>query len=76
MKSLILFTSLFFLSIFCYSIEITIAKGENTPDNVCNETDYGYTATLSDELPENYVVIWVPDKTLQLAKPRSLSNQH
>ncbi len=67
MRSFILLILFSFVSIFCYSINITIAKGENTPDIVCNETQYNYIDSLSAALPSDYVVEWQPNNGITVS---------
>lgn len=58
---IVLFCS--FLSVFenLYGEGITISKGQNVPNDVCNVTSYAYTAALSGLDPnKTYYVSWKP----------------
>lgn len=48
-----------FASYFAKSETITISKGSNTPDNVCNNKEYNYIATLRETDDDTkYTVKW------------------
>lgn len=60
---LLLFFSIFFIFGYenIYGVGITISKGQNVPNDVCNVTSYAYTASLSGLDPKKtYYVSWKP----------------
>jgi len=58
---IILFCCFLFVFENSYGEGITISKGQNVPDIVCNVTSYAYTATLSGLNPQKtYSVSWKP----------------